>query len=69
MSIGLHDLLEEALPLMAEDLRAARIRLGTTSTGGGRNMPNLILPSTVRSKKAVSSGIWSLTRKLVQLEC
>ena len=29
---GLHDLLEEALPLMAEDLRVARVGLGLTST-------------------------------------
>ena len=29
--IGLHDLLEEALPLIAEDLRLARVRLGITS--------------------------------------
>ena len=32
MPIGLHDLLEEALPLLAEDLRAAREGLGITST-------------------------------------
>ena len=30
--MGLHDLLEEAFPLMAEDLRAARVGLGITST-------------------------------------
>ena len=30
--IGLHDLAEEAFPLIAEDLRAARVGLGITST-------------------------------------